>query len=206
MCVPDRESPPQTLRADELVAGRSFCDPVHTHGDLATLESLRRVLRHAAAGRRSSRVELADEIGAHTLVVPDWAALEAAGDVTLIGFFGQARDDVDHAAIVALEEDIIARAATFPGLLAYHNTQLENGQWCNFVAFTSHSATAAITSDAVHSSAVAGAPAHYASLRLHRAALAGGCLGAAPASIRETLYFDFGEAPAWRAIRAGAPA
>jgi hypothetical protein len=31
--------------------------------------------------------------------------------------------------------------------------------------------------------------------------LADGCLGAAPARIGETLYLDFAETPAWRALR-----
>jgi hypothetical protein len=39
-------------------------------------------------------------------------------------------------------------------------------------------------------------------LRLHRGSLPDGCLGDAAPVVDETLYLDFGEAPAWRALRA----
>jgi hypothetical protein len=130
------KSPCLPLRADERVAGRTFSDAGHTERDLATLTRLRDVLRRAAGGRRSSALRFGDEIGVHHVVVPDWAALETPQPVALIGFFGQAREDVDHSAIVALEHDIVARASTFPGLLAYHNARLASGHWGNLVVFT----------------------------------------------------------------------
>lgn len=120
----------------------------------------------------------------------------------MVGFFGQARADVDHAVIGAFEQDIVGRAATFRGLLAYHNARLASGRWANLVVFRSHAGTAEVTSDPIHASAVARTPHHYRSLRLHRGAFAEGCLGGAAAVIRETLYLDFGETPAWRAVRA----
>jgi hypothetical protein len=146
-------------------------------------------------------MRFADEVGVHHLVVPDWTALEARQPVALIGFFGQTREEVDHSAIVALEQEIVARASTFPGLLAYHNARLSAGNWGNLVAFTSHAETAGVVRDSTHVSAVAATPRHYASLRLHRGVLAEGCLGGAAAAIDETLYLDFGESPAWRALR-----
>jgi hypothetical protein len=195
------ESPRQPLRADQRIAGRSFSDPCHTERDLATLTRLRDSLRRVAGGGRAGALRFADEIGVHHVVVPDWEALEARQPVALIGFFGQAREDVDHSAIVALEDDIVSRASGFPGLLAYHNACLGPGRWGNLVVFASHAETAAVAGDPAHLSAVAGTPRHYASLRLHRGAFADGCLGAAAAVIRETLYLDFGASPAWRALR-----
>jgi hypothetical protein len=195
------DSPCLPLRADERVARRAFSDPAHTECDLATLTRLRDALRRAAGGRRSSALRFADEIGVHHVVVPDWAALEQPRAVALIGFFGQAREDVDHSAILALEHDIVARASGFPGLLAYHNARLANGHWGNLVVFTSHAETAGVVRDSTHVSAVASTPRHYASLRLHRGVLADGCLGAAAAAIEQTLYLDFADSPAWRALR-----
>jgi hypothetical protein len=195
------EPPSVPLRADVRVAGRAFCDPDRTEGDLVTLAQLRDTLARAAGSRRANVLQVVDEIGVHQLAVPDWAALERSQPAALIGFFGQARAEVDHAAIVALERDIIARASTFPGLLAYHNARLANGQWGNLVLFTSHTETAGLARDGTHLSAVARTPHHYASLRLHRGALPDGCLGTAAAVVSETLYLDFGESPAWRALR-----
>ena len=199
-------SPERILHSEQHVAGRAFCDPAHTDGDLATLALLRATLTRVAGGQQASALRFADEIGAHAIAVPDWTALASAQPAALVGFFGQARDDVDHAAIVALEEDIVARAATFPGLLAYHNARLGSDRWGNLVVFRAAADTAAVTRDPLHHSAVAATPRHYASLRLHRGVLAEGCLGAAPAAIHETLYLDFGDAPAWRAVRAYVPA
>jgi hypothetical protein len=189
------------LQADQRVSGRAFSDPAHTERDAATLGQLRRALSRAAAGPRAAALRFADDIGRHQVAVPDWDALERSRPVAMVGFFGQARDDVDHAAIIDLEDDIVARAASFPGLLAYHNAQLASGQWGNLVVFGASADTAAITRDPVHRQAVARTPGHYASLRLHRGVLADGCLGAAPVRIGETLYLDFAETPAWRALR-----
>ena len=75
--------------------------------DLAALAAIRAALvrRHGedrAAGRWR------DAEGAeHWLVAPDWDALAATRPAVAIGFFGQARDDVDHAPIVDLEHDIL---------------------------------------------------------------------------------------------------
>ena len=189
------------LRADERVAGRAFCDAGHTQRDRATLGRLRTALKGAAGGQRASELRFADAAGVHHVVVPDWDALEERMPVAVVGFFGQVRPGVDHGPILAIEEDIVARAADVSGLLAYHNARLAGGGWGNLVVFASPTATGALAQDPQHASAVARAPQHYASLRLHRGALADGCLGEAPIALGETLYFDFAETPAWRAVR-----
>ena len=85
--------------------------------------------------------------------------------------------------IGAFELDIVGRAATFPGLLAYHNARLASGGWANLVVFRSHAGTTEVTRDPIHASAVARTPHHYRSLRLHRGVLADRCLGAAEAPV-----------------------
>jgi hypothetical protein len=189
------------LQADQTVDGRGFSDPVHTARDGATLAQLKIALARAAGGCRAAVLRFADDIGDHCVAVPDWRALETLRPVAIVGFFGQARNEVDHTAIVDLEHDIVARAAAFPGLIAYHNAQLADGQWGNLVVFASSADTEGLLGDPVHQDALARTPRHYASLRLHRGALADGCLGAAPARIGETLYLDFSETPPWRAVR-----
>jgi hypothetical protein len=196
------ERAPLRLQADQAVDGRGFSDPAHTARDGATLAQLRVALARAAAGPRAAVLDFADDIGEHCVAVPDWRALETVRPVAVVGFFGQARDGVDHTAIVDLEHDIVARAAAFPGLLAYHNAKLATGQWGNLVVFATPAHTARVTGDPAHADALARTPQHYASLRLHRGTLADGCLGAAPVRIGETLYLDFAETPPWRAVRA----
>jgi hypothetical protein len=194
-------APSATLRAGEHVAGRDFCDPAHTDIDLATLRGLRDAFRSQAGRRAASVLRFSDGIGEHVVAVPDWTALVRTRPVALVGFFGQSRDKVDHSRIVAMERNIVARAGDFPGLLAYHNARLGECQWGNMVLFASRSSVASLAPDPMHIRAVASAPAHYESLRLHRGSLADGLLGVADVQLEETLYLDFSARPAWRGLR-----
>jgi hypothetical protein len=194
-------APSTTLRADEHVAGRDFCDPAHTEGDLATLRGLRDAFRSHAGRRAASVLRFSDPIGEHVVAVPDWTALARTQPVALVGFFGQARDDVDHSPIVAMERNIVARARDFPGLLAYHNARLGECHWGNMVLLASRASVASLAPDPVHIRAVASAPSHYESLRLHRGSLANGLLGEADVCLEETLYLDFSARPTWRGLR-----
>ena len=194
-------APSATLRAGEHVAGRDFCDPAHTDIDLATLRGLRDAFRSQAGRHTASVLRFSDGIGEHVVAVPDWTALVRTRPVALVGFFGQSRDEVDHSRIVAMERNIVARAGDFPGLLAYHNARLGECQWGNMVLFASRSSVASLAPDPMHIRAVASAPAHYESLRLHRGSLADGLLGVADVQLEETLYLDFSARPAWRGLR-----
>jgi hypothetical protein len=189
------------LGTDERIAGRAFCDPSHTSRDRATLTRLREAVKRQADNGRRSVLQFADEIGEHFVAVPDWDALARPQPVAVIGFFGQSRERVDHAPIVEIEHEIVARAAAFPGLLAYHNAQLGEGHWGNMVVLVSRAAVANLAPDPMHVRAVASAPSHYESLRLHRGSLAEGLLGSAGVVLDETLYLDFSSRPAWRGLR-----
>ena len=190
------------LGTDEHVAGRAFCDPAHTSRDRATLTRLRDSVKREAGGAHGSVLQFVDEIGEHFVAIPDWEALARSQPVALVGFFGQSRERVDHSPILELEQEIVARAATFPGLLAYHNAQLGEGHWGNMVVFASRAAVASLAPDPMHVRAVTSAPSHYESLRLHRGSLADGLLGTAEVLLDETLYLDFSTRPAWRGLRA----
>lgn len=203
--MPAENAPSTTLRAGEHVAGRDFCDPAHTDGDLTTLRALRDAFRSQAGRHAASVLRFSDAIGEHVVAVPDWTALVQTRPVALVGFFGQSRDDVDHSRSVVMERNIVARAGDFPGLLAYHNARLGECHWGNMVLFASRASVASLAPDPVHIRAVASAPIHYESLRLHRGSLADGLLGEADVQLEETLYLDFSGRPAWRALRVYAP-
>lgn len=194
-------TPCTDLGADEHVAGRAFCDPAHTRRDRATLTRLRDALKRQAGAGHASVLQFADEIGEHVVAVPAWEALARSQPVAVVGFFGQSRERVDHSPILEIEQEIVARAATFPGLLAYHNARLGEGHWGNMVLFASRAAVASLAPDPMHIKAVASAPSHYESLRLHRGSLADGLLGTAEVLLDETLYLDFSTRPAWRGLR-----
>jgi hypothetical protein len=188
------------LAPGEMVAGRDFTDPARTNADLVALVAIRRSL--AERLRSSSNGGGWFESGeSHWLVVPDRDAVAHAQPAVGVGFFGSAREHVDHTPIHRLEQELLSRAATFPGLLAYHNVRFANGQWGNLVLFANEESPSRVREDAAHLEALARTPAHYRSIRLHRLHFPDGALGEAPATLLWTLLIDLGETPPWRAIR-----
>jgi hypothetical protein len=187
------------------VPDRPFAAVEHTRSDLAILREMRALL----ARRLRDGTLPAPDAGplehpdgtAHWLCVPDPAALAATRPVAAVGFFGQARSNVDHGPILEREHAIVARAAAFDGLLTYYNLRFGDGRYGNLVLFSSAPAKAHVTADLVHGEAVSRTPQHYHSLRLHHAELRDGVLGAGELELQRTRYLDFACEPAWSAVR-----
>jgi len=191
---------PIRLHPDEAASGRPFTDPARTRDDLATLRTMQAALRDAATGAQPP-VRWEDCEGArHWLAVPDPARLREHAPCSAVGFFGQARV-VDHAPIIDLEHEIVGRAASFAGLLAYYNVELRPGRHGNLVVFENAPSRAHVAGDAVHLVAIERAPLHYHSLRLHVGALPEGAAGAAPIRLDRTRYMDFDGDERWEAVR-----
>lgn len=176
---------------------RDFAEPERTRDDLETLERMRDALRRRP--RPGRWLEGGDE---HWLVAPAPELLARRAPARAVGFFGQARGDVDHLPIVELEHELLARAGAFPGLLAYHNVRFASGQWGNLVVFADGDGPAHVRDDPTHREALRLTPAHYHSIRLHRLRLPDGALGGRPVQLLETLLFDFSESPPWHEVRA----
>jgi hypothetical protein len=136
-------------------------------------------------------------------VVPNRRRLVKSRPVFGVGFFGQAREDVDHAPILDLEQELVARAGRFPGMLAYYNVRFATGQWGNLVLFTTQEDAGRVRSDPTHLDALDRVADHYRSVRLHRLTFSAGVLGDAAPALESTLLIDFSETPAWRAVRRG---
>ena len=70
----------------------------------------------------------------HWLVVPRTSALLAAHQVTAVGFFGDLRPGVDHAAIYQLEAEVVGQLPRYAaaGLLAYYDAELDRGTHCTW--------------------------------------------------------------------------
>ena len=114
------------LRADESVAGRPFAAPDWTARDGEVLgrmwDRLRVHVRAVAAAgdgppNRLDRVSDADA-SVHTIVLPRLSSALGTTDLFGVGFFGQARHQVDHAPIMELEAALIADMPSTPGLVA----------------------------------------------------------------------------------------
>lgn len=193
-----------SLRAHDVVPGRPSTDPEHTIRDTEVLESIRDALRrHVSGGGRGGAWR--DPTGdGNLLVIPDVEALTVRAPAVAVGFFGQARADVDHSPITRLEHALLTRADAFGGLLAYYNVHFAaREQWGNLVVFDAPDAPGLMAGDEEHRQAIRLTPAHYHSLRLHRFVLAEGALGAAPLEWVRTTYLDFEADPPWRGVRTG---
>lgn len=184
----------------EAVLGREFTDPARSLDDLAALARIRaslvtRVRSDVAGGAWTIAGE------SHWLVVPELPALVQSRAAFGVGFFGQAREHVDHGPILDLEQNLLARAPLFPGLLAYYNVRFVTGQWGNLVLFAREDDPLAVRSDPTHLEALARTADHYRSVRLHRLRFPDGAVGTTRPTLESTLLIDFSETPPWRAIR-----
>ena len=198
----------QALGAGQRLPGRAFTDPERTLADVAVMDRMLTGLRGQArswAGGPGS-VEVLEHPAAglrHWLVVPRTRALLAAHQVTAVGFFGDLRPGVDHAAIYQLEADIVGRLHRYAaaGLLAYYDAELDRGVHGNLVLFGTPEVPPPWHGDVVHARAVALAPHHYLRIRLHRGLIHGPFAATSGITIQRTRYFDFTTEPAWRGLR-----
>lgn len=189
-----------SLSAGDPVVGREFTDPACSIEDLAAVARIRSSLViRLRSGLSSGAWTVAGE--SHSLVVPELCALARSRPAFGVGFFGQAREQVDHGPIIDLEQNLLARASSFPGLLAYYNVRFATGQWGNLVLFAREGDPAHVRSDPTHLDALARTAAHYRSVRLHRLRFPDGAIGSAALALESTLLIDFSEAPPWRAVR-----
>lgn len=204
------------LGPQEVVSGRPFAAPHWVRKDGAVLSRMwARLRRHVATlvtdadGRRppltGDRVDRITDPDAsiHTIVLPDVARAVGDADLFGVGFFGQARQGVDHTPIMELEAALIADMPTTAGLVAYYNAYHQEAGWGNLVLFHDETAERAWGGDPRHIEAVRRSAVHYHSIRLHHARAAGGLLGLGPIDILRTRYIDFRDDPPWRAIRPG---
>jgi hypothetical protein len=198
----------QLLGAGQRLPGRGFTDPERTLTDAAVMDRMLASLRGRARSWTGGpgSVEVLDYPAAglrHWLVVPRTGALLRAQQVTAVGFFGDLRPGVDHAAIYQLEADIVGRLHRYApaGLLAYYDAELDRGVHGNLVLFGTPEVPPPWHGDAVHARAVALAPHHYLRIRLHRGLTRGPFTETTGITIGRTRYFDFTTQPAWRGLR-----
>jgi hypothetical protein len=156
-------------------------------------------------GGKPGRVELLEHTAGlrQWLMVPCGAALQAARAVTAVGFFGDLRPGVDHAAIYQLEADIVERLPRYAaaGLLSYYDAELDPGVHGNLVLFSTPKVPPAWHRDDVHARAVTLAPCHYRCIRLHRGLICGPFAGADRLAVQQTRYFDFQAGAPWQGLR-----
>ena len=201
------------LGPEELVSDRPFTDPAHTVREGQVMQKMLRTeavrVQEWAGGKgvQEDGIVLREryETGRRCLlVVPDVTALLESPDLTAVGFFGAAREDVDHTVLFSLEDELVDDmvASVGKGLLSYFDLELDvRGTYGNLVLFATPEASEAWSGNPIHRRAVELSPGHYTTVRLHRGSVPGGLLGAGDLGISRTRYLDFTGAAHWRALR-----
>ena len=158
------------LQADQTVAGREFSDPAHTGRRRRDARAAaRRRSRAPPPGRASAALRFADEIGEHSHRRPRLGrARDARGRPRSSASSARRATMSTTRRSSTLEQRHRRARGRVPGLLAYHNAQLADGQWGNLVVFASPRTRRRSPADAVHASGGRAHARHYASLRLHR--------------------------------------
>ncbi|MBA3398860.1 MAG: hypothetical protein H0U01_02760 [Acidimicrobiia bacterium] len=197
------------LGCDETAPGRSFTAPRNSAADLRMMNRMVRWLRvhvmEVVADQPDAVADdrrVLDDAGSlHRVVLPDLRSVGCGADLAGVGFFGQARTDVDHTPICDLEQQLISAMGDGDGLVAYYNLHRPSEGWSNLVLFTDAEHEHAWGHDTVHREAVHRASTHYRSIRLHYGLLPGGWAGTAPMRLDRTTYLDYRDSQTWRAGR-----
>jgi hypothetical protein len=198
------------LGPEELLPERPFTDPGNTVREAemmqSILESERKLARKwGEEGESRAHVGRGNDAEGrrHLLVVPDTQALVGARDVTAVGFFSRPREDVDHAILFELEDELVARMGTYAeaGLLSYYDVELVKGAYGNLILFSTPDVPEAWYGDVVHRRAVELSPGHYYEVRLHKGFVPGRLVDEGKVVIERTKYFDFTGESRWLALR-----
>jgi hypothetical protein len=201
------------LGPEDVLSERPFTDADNTAREADVMRRMleqerERARAWAAAGSEAPEetVIREDEAGLrHLLVVPSVRSLLEAPRLTAIGFFGRAREDVDHSALFGLEDELIDRMATYGevGLLSYYDVELDplKGSYGNLILFSTPEVPEEWYRDEVHRRAVELSPGHYYEVRLHKGSIPSGILDGGALTIERTKYVDFSGAETWFGLR-----
>ncbi len=197
-----------SLDPTEEVTARPFSSVAHGEHDLAVMNRMLDRLRHHVDGvdhTRGPRDDRFVDRGEHMIVLPNPHLLghpsSTTADLAAVGFFGQARVDVDHRPILDLEEELVRLMPGTPGLVAYYNVHWPTEGWGNLVLFTDDVSKGGWGHRELHHDAVERSAAHYHSIRLHNGVVTDGLSGRAPIRWVRIKYLDFATDPPWRAVR-----
>jgi hypothetical protein len=202
------------LGPDEVLADRPFTNPENTEREADIMRAMLDYERELARAWEDAGSEAPtkvvsnenDDAGLrHLLVIPSTRALIDSADLTAIGFFGKAREGVDHEVLFGLEGELIPRMERYGevGLLSYYDVELSlpKGSYGNLILFSTPEVPEEWYRDEVHRRAVELSPGHYHTVRLHKGRVRGRVLDGGRLAIERTKYLDFEEPDIWFGLR-----
>jgi hypothetical protein len=197
------------LAPTDVIASRPFTHPEHIRTDMDVMRYLTDqlclvieqprlythrpfpvVLNRPEANGRKKR-----------LVIVRSQALQAAGPLMIVGFFGQKRRRADPTPLDPMDEILIEELPQHPGLLSYNTLELESGNFGNLVVFAHAEAKKHWSKSKSHEQAVRLAPDYYASIRIYNGLLPDGIRVSRTLSLTSVKYYDYGHEFPWRAER-----
>lgn len=201
---------PELLSPVENVPEHAIASMSHYRGDIALLNYLLQDLRALMRRHRKGEIEITPHQvftwEVHGLerrtVLCDPTRIQDDGDVQIVGFFGDRRENPNDEAIDASEVDLISEFHDYPGILSYSSIELVDHYWANLVVHREPRDREAWRGSAAHQHAVQNvAPGAYHAVRIHNGCIPGGVLGSETVVIESTKYWDYDSNDGWHAIR-----
>lgn len=203
---------PVVLEPDEPVKRHAFAHPDHIAGDRAVLGMLARDLTVRLAGLVAHDEPLISYIPNRDewhrrVVVPRPDELDRCERLTVVGFFGRVRDQIDPEVeyrIKALGEELVDAVVDTPGVLGYSTHLLaDERNYANLVLLRNPEVIEQWrTRDPHPTAAEVWSPHYYAHVRIYRGRVERRSMDR-EGSIRleSAKYWDFRSDPVWRAVR-----
>jgi hypothetical protein len=200
------------LSAIETVPDRPFTNPAHSRADAAILNYMRWRLHYLLSqsqigpehplARELYIQTLNEERGRfHRLVILEREPLLTEAELTLVGFFGHRRGEVNPALLQDVDVELVQEFLNHPYVLSYCSLELADSNWANMVLLRNAAGIEHWRASQKHAYAAREmAPLYYTGIRLHNGVLPSG-LASPHMNLLSTKYYDFRGPELWRAIR-----
>jgi hypothetical protein len=184
----------------DILHDRPFTDPSLNADDLHSMRYMASRLFDLLNGPaelpdspRPLQISLAGKQGEHVRVILNHpAALRAANDLHIVGFFGQTRPEANRTAIDGMDVTLQSEFAAYPAVLGYCTVRLIDGNFGNLVFLGTDVSREHWRQSTHHQYAAAElAPQYYASVRLHNGSLPEGLKSEPEIILKRTKYYDY---------------
>ncbi|MDX1689668.1 MAG: hypothetical protein R3290_01465 [Acidimicrobiia bacterium] len=202
---------PVHLGPDDVVAGRAFTHPDHVEPDRAVMYLLARDFhRHLTESGEGPDPVIRHLPGPddwyRRVVIPRPSEVAGCDRLTVVGFFGRVRDEVDpavEAEIKALSDRLVDAVLTTPDVLGYSTHLLaDERNYANLVIVRGTEVLDRWRSVDPHPRAAADvSPDYYRHVRIYRGAIAGAELCDGTVRLDSVKYWDYRDDPVWHAVR-----
>ncbi len=196
-----------TIAANEILSDRPFTRPEATARDLRHMVTMLNHVRRMVVGFNPDfrvpapwRTEHRQPDGRiHKLVICDLPPLRMHQELSVVGFFGQARAGRNLAGLLEVNDSLVEEFRNYPGILTYSTLQLgRRGNFGNLILHDRPETRELWRSSARHVQAATElSPAAYHSVRIHNGFLPQGLLNRWRPVITVTKYWDFDDGWQW---------